>query len=142
MIEIGYVDGEEKLTKVLSLCYGVLGRETAKHPLYCPDAWRARMRDYGSLMLYAQEEGRITALVLARHESRESLVCGCVACRPGDRGRGITARLMRRLEINAKKLGYAYITLGAADGAAGFYEKYGYRQIAQTHGQRIFQKLL
>ena len=85
---------------------------------------------------------RPIAAVLGRPESADSLVMGLVACDEAYRRQGITRKLVRRFDENAKLLGFKYITLGAADDAWGFYEKCGYSAIAEVHGQKIFQKVL
>jgi len=142
MYEIRYIESETELKKVLELCYSILGQELASNELYCYSAWKERIRKYSRVLLYAKTDDRVIALVLGRPESRESFVCGCVACRPEFRGQGITRRIMELFEENAKALGFKYITLGAAPDAFGFYEKCGYRMIMEIHGQKIFQKFL
>lgn len=82
------------------------------------------------------------ARLLSVSASTDSLVMGLVACDESYRRRGITRELVRRFDENAKSLGFKYITLAAADDAWGFYEKCGYSEIAEVHGQKIFQKLL
>lgn len=142
MYEIKCVENEIELSKVLELCYGILGQGTANNELYCSQAWRNRMGEYKKLMLYAWEGDQVVSLVLGRAENRNSLICGCVACHPDFRKQGITRDLMHQFEKNAKEMGFKYITLAADDDAIGFYEKCGYKQIMEVHGQKGFQKLL
>lgn len=140
--EIKCVENKAELSEVLELCYDILGQGTANHELYCREAWEKRLDEFGKLMVYATGGGRVISLVLGRPENEESLVCGCVACHSDYRRQGITRQLMSRFEENAREMGFKYITLGADDGAVGFYEKCGYQQIMEIHGQKIFQKVL
>ncbi|MCM1025551.1 MAG: GNAT family N-acetyltransferase [Roseburia sp.] len=142
MYKIKHIENEDELSKVLKLCYDILGQATAQSELYCYEAWKNRMREFSKLMLYAQDGNQILSLVLGRAENEDSLVCGCVACHPDFRKRGITRSLMTQFENNAREMRFKYITLGAADNAVGFYEKCGYAQIMEVQGQKIFQKLL
>ncbi len=142
MFEIKYIEDEPALSKVLHLCYSVLGESTAQNELYSYDAWKKRMGEFSRLLVYAQENDRVISLVLGRPENNDSLVCGCVACHPDFRRQGITRRLMQQFETNAKAMNFRYITLGAADESVGFYEKCGYKEIMEIHGQKIYQKML
>ena len=42
MYEIKYVENEAELSKVLKLCYDVLGQDIANNELYCYEAWKKK----------------------------------------------------------------------------------------------------
>lgn len=138
MIEFKEIKNEQALKDVLDLCYRILGHEDSE--LYGYDAWRQRLLDGSQPLVYAMEDGKVVSAVLGRAENSDSLVIGFTACHEDYRRRGITKRLMAYFEELATKLGYKYITLGSMEDA--FYEKCGYKRIAQAHGQNIYQKLL
>lgn len=117
------------------------GPQAAEH-IYAYAAWKERMEKFSRLLLYAQEEGAIAAVVLGRPESAESLVCGMVACDEKFRRRGITKMLMECFAENARSMGFHYITLGADKEAEGFYEKCGFHPIFEIHGQKVYQRML
>lgn len=158
MVSVRYVKTEEELADVLRLCYRLLapklmvtlpGGEDAEpvaeevgNDIYAYAAWKERMGQYSELLVYAAEDGGVAAAVLGRPESAESLVCGMVACDERYRMRGITKMLMERFAENARSMGFHYITLGADKEAEGFYEKCGFREIFEIHGQKIYQKML
>lgn len=134
------IEEEAVLERVVEFCERILGPDRSGQ--YTLEAWRQRMRDYSPLLLYAHKGERIAAAVLGRPENAESLVMGQVACAEDYRRRGLTRELVRLLERNAAAMGFSYITLGALPEAEGFYEKCGYRQIAEAGGQKIYQKML
>lgn len=134
------VEEEVMLEQVVRFCERILGPDRSGQ--YTLEAWRQRMRDYSPLLLYAHEGEQIAAAVLGRPENAESLVMGQVACAEAYRRRGLTRELVRLFERNAAAMGFSYITLGALPEAEGFYEKCGYRQIAEAGGQKIYQKML
>lgn len=162
MISVKYVETEEELTAVLRLCYRLLapklmvtlpeekgdakasqenGSEIFKD-IYAYAAWKERMKEYSRLLVYAEEDGKVVAAVLGRPESAESLVCGMVACSEQFRLCGITRMLMEHFVENARGMSFHYITLGADKNAEGFYEKCGFHEIFEIHGQKVYQRML
>ena len=139
-MEIYYVENTEQLDAVLALCYDVLGEHLREVDNYKYADWKDRIGKYSQLLIYARENTDVIAAVLGRPETAEGLVMGFVACHKDFRMRGITSRLVQRFEMNAKDLGFKYITLGADSKSEVFYEKCGYRMINEIHGQKIFQK--
>ena len=137
--KIRIVEDITELNKVLKFCYEILGEH--KDNVYGPAAWANRLNE-NYLMIFAEKDGNIVSAVMGRAENRDSIVLGFAACRADCRNNGITSSLLSRLENNARKYGYKYITLGSADESVGFYEKCGYKIIAEMHGQKIYQKLL
>lgn len=154
---VRYVKTEEELVKVLRLCYRLLApelmvtlpgglaggpvKEEVGNHIYAYAAWKERMGQYSGLLVYAEEDG-VAAAVLGRPENAESLVCGMVACDERYRLRGITKMLMECFAENARSMGFHYITLGAGKEAEGFYDKCGFHEIFEIHGQKIYQKML
>lgn len=141
-VATGYVDNEETLEAVLSMCYEILGEWLRDVENYRVADWERRMREIPRLLVYAHDEGMPVAAVLGRHESKDSLILGFVACREKYRKRGVTSRLLQILEHNAIEIGYKYVTLGADDSAVLFYEKCGYNRIDRVHDQAVYQKVL
>ena len=137
--KIRIVEDITELNKVLKFCYEILGEHN--DDVYGPAAWANRLNE-NYLMVFAETDGDIVSTVMGRAENQDSIVLGFVACRADCRKNGITSSLLSKLENNARKYGYKYITLGAADEAVGFYEKCGYNLIAEMHGQKIYQKIL
>lgn len=138
MITINEIKTEQELEAVLTLCYRILG--TANPDLYGRGAWLARLNDGLQPMVCAQDDGKVVSAVLGRRESSDSLIIGFVACDEAYRRQGITKKLMEYFGELAARMGYKYITLGSQEDA--FYEKCGYKRIAEIHGQSIYQKVL
>lgn len=137
--KIRIVEDITELNKVLKFCYEILGEHNDN--VYGPAAWANRLNE-NYLMVFAETDGDIVSAVMGRAENQDSIVLGFAACRADCRNNGITSSLLSKLENNARDYGYKYITLGSADESFGFYEKCGYNQIAEMHGQKIYQKLL
>ena len=135
------VEDIAELNKVLKFCYEILGEHDDNDNVYGPAAWANRL-DQNYLMVYAEIDGDIVSAVMGRAENQDSIVLGFAACRADCRNNGITSSLLSKLENNARKYGYKYITLGSADESFGFYEKCGYNMITEMHGQKISQTLL
>jgi len=142
IMETCYIKEDEQLDAVLALCYSILGEHLREVDNYKYADWKDRVSKYSRLLIYAKEDNVVIAAVLGRPENADSLVLGFAACHEGFRLRGITSKLIQRIEINAKEMGFKYITLGANSKAEAFYEKCGYRIINEIHGQKIFQKIL
>ncbi len=144
VFKIKTIENENELTKVLNMCYRILGEHLREVDNYRYHDWFSRMKFYNSLLLFAQsdDDGEVVAAVLGRPESKDGLVMGFCACEKEYRMKGIAKALVKKFEQNARKLGYKYISLGSADNACKFYEKCGYHVINELHGQKIFQKLL
>lgn len=132
------IETEQELKTVLELCYHILGNNNPD--LYGYDAWKKRLEDGLQPLVYAKEEDKVISAVLGRSENKDSMVIGFVACDEAYRRQGITKSLMEYFEKLSKEMGYKYITLGSE--ADIFYEKCGYKCIAEMHGQNIYQKLL
>ena len=139
--KIKIVEDITELNKVLKFCYEILGEHDDNDNVYGPAAWANRLNE-NYLMVFAETDGDIVSAVMGRAENHDSIVLGFAACRADCRNNGITSSLLSKLENNARKYGYKYITLGSADESTGFYEKCGYHIITEMHGQKIYQKFL
>lgn len=140
-IETSFIQDEERLREVLDLCYGILGQHLRQMAPYRYEDWLRRLKgEERRLLVYAHQGGKVLSAVLARRESKESLIIGFAACVEEYRGRGITKQLMEILEVEARAQGFQYITLGSQ--ADRFYESCGYHKISEIDGQNIYQKLL
>ena len=137
-IKLKQIKAEYELQKVLELCYAILGNNNQE--LYGYEAWKKRLEEGTSPLVYAEIDNKVVSAVLGRAENQDSMVIGFVACHKDYRRQGITKQLMQYFESLAKKKGYKYITLGSE--ADAFYEKCGYHVIFQVHDQNIYQKQL
>ena len=137
-IKLKEIKTEIELQNVLELCYAILGNSNPE--LYGYEAWKKRLEEGISPMVYAEMDNIVVSAVLGRAENQDSMVIGLVACHENYRRRGITKRLMQYFEALAKEKNYKYITLGSKEDA--FYEQCGYKVIFQIHGQNIYQKIL
>ena len=141
-IKIQCVENEEQLSIVLDFCYNILGSHLKDVENYRYEDWIKRLKNGKELLLFACEEGKDVSAVLGRREGDESLILGFVVCDEEYRRKGITKGLINQIEDKAKKIGFKYITLGADNKATEFYEKCGYKEVNELHGQKIYQKLL
>jgi predicted N-acetyltransferase YhbS len=80
------------------------------------------------LMLVAEKEGRIVGGVLGFGSTLR-----IIAVEPAERGRGLGRRLIQTYEVCAMRQGVRTISLGAAEGAKGFYQRMGYRGKSSMH---------
>lgn len=160
MIKFLCAETDEQLKAVLEFCYGILGQYLREVENYRYEDWQKRIEKYSPLLLYAVDaddeksgaasksavaaasEAAVIAAVLGRPENSDSLVMGFAACDEKYRRQGITSELIRKFELNAAEMKFKYITLGADKDAEGFYEKCGYNNIFEVHGQKIYQKIL
>ncbi|HQM96379.1 MAG TPA: GNAT family N-acetyltransferase [Clostridia bacterium] len=142
MLEISAIKDEMTLRSVLDMCYRILGEHTRNIENYRYEDWKARINGYSEILLYAHDDNKIISAVLGRKENDDSIIIGFTACEEDYRKIGITKCIMKLFEINAKNLGFKYITLGSDQEAELFYEKCGYHMINELHGQKIYQKLL
>jgi GNAT superfamily N-acetyltransferase len=142
MYQITFIKSENELKPVLEFSYNILGQHLREVENYKYEDWKERIDTYSGLLVYAHIDDTIISAVLGRKENNDSLVMGFVACDENFRMKGITKQLIEQFEINAKKLGFKYITLGAYKDAEEFYKKCGYTIIKNIHNQNIFQKFL
>ena len=88
------------------------------------DAYPADCR----LMLVAEKEGRIVGGVLGSGN-----VVRIVALEPNVRRKGLGRRLLQTYEVGAMRRGVQTISLGAIEGAKGFYLRMGYHGKSSMH---------
>ena len=80
------------------------------------------------LMLVAEKDGRIVGGVLGFGN-----ILRIIALEPGARGKGLGRRLIQCFEVGAIRCGVRTISLGAKQGAKGFYARMGYRGKSSMH---------
>lgn len=141
-MEISIIKDETTLKRVLDICYCILGEHLRDIENYRYEDWKARINGYSEILLYAHDNDKVISAVLGRKENDDSVIIGFTACVEDYRKKGITKCVMKLFEINARNLGFKYITLGSAHEAEIFYEKCGYHLINELHGQKIYQKSL
>jgi len=93
---------------------------------YSREKWVERMKDYSDLLLYAEANGEVSAMVFGRIETNGGVTVGPVASDPQYRKRGMARALMQEIEKRAHIRGIHLLTLGAVESAEGFYLKCGY----------------
>jgi len=80
-----------------------------------------------SLHLVAVEDGAVVGCVLFNPEGPRSGRLFQMAVSPAMQGRGLGARLVRRLELELVERGVTHVHLHARASVVPFYEKLGYR---------------
>jgi GNAT superfamily N-acetyltransferase len=92
-----------------------------------------------SLMVVAEDQGRIVGGALAFRTDPASLACGVtlrlIAVTSAYRGKGLGRRLLQQVEAAAVRLGASEISLGASDAERGFYLPMGYSGRARLRKQ-------
>jgi predicted N-acetyltransferase YhbS len=61
---------------------------------------------------------------------------GALFVRPGNRGEGVGAALVRAVEAHARRLGHDAVYLNAADPVAGLYETLGWEVVERGYGPK------
>lgn len=79
-------------------------------------------------MLVAERDGRIVGGALG-----SSNVLRIIALEPGARRKGLGRRLIQTYEVGAMRRGVQTISLGAIEGAKGFYLRMGYHGKSSMH---------
>jgi predicted N-acetyltransferase YhbS len=80
------------------------------------------------LMLVAEKDGRIVGGVLGFGSTLR-----IIALEPAERGKGLGRRLIQSYEVGAMRRGVQTISLGAIEGAKGFYLRMGYHGKLSMH---------
>ncbi len=117
--EIKTIQKLDELKQVYAFAAAVLGLPTAKHTI---EYYTQQLAIAPMLLIYALSEGRIIGSVLGGIEDDHVLV-GPVAVAESYRNRGVGSAMLRELEAQSKRLGYATLILGAAESAEDFYLK-------------------
>ena len=124
---IKHVTTEQELDAVLAFDKRVFGLPSERHsPAYSREKWVERMKTHGDLMLYAELDGEVIAIVFGRIENNRIITVGPVAVDERYRKHGIARELMLLLEKRALGHGIHHLGLGAVESAEGFYQKLGY----------------
>ena len=115
----------------LVAAFDVLGAQFTP-PLTHEDPQFVQLRDgYPEdrrLMLVVEQKGRIVGGVLGFGNTLR-----IIALEPAARGKGLGRRLMQCYEVGAMRRGVQGISLGAIEGAKGFYERMGYHGKSSMH---------
>jgi len=106
MIQIAIIETEDQLKPVLAFCYEILGQHYRDYEQYIYEAWQNRMGVFSPILSYAHADNTVVAAVLGRPENEDSLIMGFTACHEDYRKKGITSRLVKQFEENAKTMGF------------------------------------
>jgi GNAT superfamily N-acetyltransferase len=88
--------------------------------------YRAQAAQAPSLLVYAEDRAGVVGCILGSVE-RDHILVGPTAVASAVRRRGIGAAMLRRLEVEARRLGQATLIAGALREAEGFYLRCGFR---------------
>lgn len=124
-MDIDNVKNTEELDSVFRLVYEILPQLNNDEYRYSRRFWIEKMSERPELLLYAKEDSTICGSVFACVENGAVTIGHC-GVENRHRGKGVGSALMVEVEKRAKDLGYHGITLGAVEGAEGFYAKLGY----------------
>jgi len=117
--------------KELAAAFDRLGAQFTP-PVTHEDPEFAKLRDGfpedRRLMLVVEQDGRIVGGVLG-----SSNVLRIIALEPGARRKGLGRRLIQTYEVGAMRRGVQTISLGAIEGAKGFYLRMGYHGKSSMH---------
>jgi GNAT superfamily N-acetyltransferase len=125
--DIHYIKTEQELDAALAHTLKIFDQPNG-HSIAANERekWLERMASAGDLMLYAESDGEVIAIVFGMIENNASITVGIVAVDERFRKKGIGQELMLLLEKRALERGIHSLYLGAAESAEGFYEKLGY----------------
>jgi GNAT superfamily N-acetyltransferase len=123
---ISNVTNEYELDRVLAFAQRIFGRNEPGLVAQSCNKWLERMAVHPELMLFAEANDEVIAIVLSFLESNGNITIGIVATDERYRKRGIARELMLLVEERAKALGVHLLALGSVESAEGFYEKLGY----------------
>ncbi|MGE5579260.1 MAG: GNAT family N-acetyltransferase [Bacillota bacterium] len=118
---------EQELDRALAFERSIFGdSQHMKLAEYSKENWLRRMTSFSDLMLYAEANGEVVAIAFGRVEAGGNITVGPVATAPGFRKQGLASEMLALLETRARERGVCNLTLGAVQGAEGFYIKCGY----------------
>jgi GNAT superfamily N-acetyltransferase len=130
----------QKLAQVFDLAGAQLPQRLTRHDRCFAELARRFPTDR-SLMLAAEDQGRIIGGALAFRTDPASPACGVtlrlLGLAPTHRGKGLGRRLLEEVEAAAIRLGTSEISLGASDQERGFYLHMGYADRARLRKQLL-----
>jgi GNAT superfamily N-acetyltransferase len=88
--------------------------------------YRSQVSLTPSLLVYAERHGRVIGCILGSIE-RDHVLVGPTAVAAEERGRGVGAAMIYRIEEEARKLSQTTLILGSRQEAEGFYLHCGFR---------------
>ena len=124
-MDITNVRTTKELDAVLQFVYEIFPQLNNDEYRYSRNFWIEKMGELPELLLYAKDGSTIFGSVFG-WVSNGAITVGPCGVGSAYRGKGIGSVLMVELEKRVRNLGYNRITLGAAEGAEGFYAKLGY----------------
>lgn len=92
----------------------------------CAEYTNEKISKYGDLLLFAESENKVIAMVFGRIEDNGNLTVAAVAVDERFRKQGIAREMMHLMEKRAKNHGIHLIALVAAQTAEEFYAKLGF----------------
>ena len=139
-MKIDHVRNEVGLDAVLPFVHDILPQLNNDEYRYSRAFWLEHMEKTPQLLLYGADETGICGSVFAFAENNAVTVGHCAVAQP-KRDQGLGRALMVEMERRVGKLGLNNITLGAVQGAEGFYQKLGYSGslLVQSQKQSIEQ---
>jgi GNAT superfamily N-acetyltransferase len=128
----------QELAQAFELAGAQLPQRLTRHDRRFAELARRFPAD-GSLMLVAEDQGRIVGGALA-FRTDPAPVAGGVTLRlvglaPTHRGKGLGRRLLEEVEAAATRLGASEVSLGASGAERGFYLRMGYAGRARLRKQ-------
>ena len=125
-MDIDNVKNIDELDSVLQLVYDLFPQLVDNDEYrYSRNFWIEKMSELPELLLYAKDGSTICGSVFAWVDNGAVTIGPCCVDN-AYRGKGVGSALMIEVEKRVKDLGYRGMTLGAVEGAEGFYEKLGY----------------
>ena len=123
---INHVINECELDRALAFAQRIFGKNEPGLEAQSRNKWIERISAHPELMLFAEANNEVIAIVLSFLESNGNITISVVATDKRYRKHGIAKELMLLIEKHAKALGVHLLALGSAETAEGFYAKLGY----------------
>lgn len=123
---INHVKNETELDRTLAFAQDVFGKNGPGLEGRSRDKWLERSAVHPELMLFAEADSEVIAIVLSFLEDNGNVTIVIVATDERYRRQGIARELMLLVEKRAKALDVHLLALGSAETAEGFYAKLGY----------------
>lgn len=123
---INHVTNECELDRALDFAQRIFSKNEPGIEEQSRKKWFGRITVHPELMLFAEANDEVIAIVLSFLGSNGNITIGIVATDERYRKHGIAKELMLLIEKRAKALDVHLLALGSAETAEGFYAKLGY----------------